>query len=141
MLLLWILILVSCTVIEICTVALVSIWFAAAAGVALIALALGAGTAVQVAVFIVSSAVLMVICKKIWDTKLKDNKIPTNLDRYIGKEFTVCETIDALAGKGAVSISGQIWTARNINEKEIVEAGSTVTLVKIEGSLAYIQNK
>lgn len=138
---LWVVILVACIIIEVLTVALVSIWFAVAAGLALCALALGAGTTVQVIIFIIASAIGMILFKKIWKSKLKDKKIPTNFDRYIGNEFTVVETIDTLAGKGAVSISGQIWTAKNVNEKEIIEKGSIVTLVIIEGSLAYVQSK
>lgn len=141
MAILWILILVSCVVVEICTVALVSIWFSAAAGLALIALKLGAGTAVQVIVFIIGSAVGMCIFKSIWKTKLKDRKIPTNFDRYIGKEFAVVETVDAHTGKGAISINGQIWTAKSIDENEKIEKGSMATLEKIEGSLAYISIK
>lgn len=141
MAILWILILVSCVVVEICTVALVSIWFSAAAGLALIALKLGAGAAVQVVIFIIGSVVGMFIFKNIWKTKLKDRKIPTNFDRYIGQEFAVVETVDAYTGKGAIAINGQIWTAKSIDETEKIEKGSMATLKKIEGSLAYISIK
>lgn len=37
---------------------------------------------------------------------------PTNADMLIGQECLVTEDIDNLAGRGAVSVGGKVWTAR-----------------------------
>ena len=55
-----------------------------------------------------------------------------NADRIIGQKAMVTEPIDNVAGTGAVSIGGTVWTARSDSAKPIA-AGSVVltTLLSI----------
>ena len=57
----WLIAVIVFLVLEAATVALVSIWFAGGALLAMIAAALGAGTAVQLVVFFVSSCALLAL--------------------------------------------------------------------------------
>lgn len=50
----------------------------------------------------------------------------------IGKECRVTETINNIAGTGAVYVDGKTWTARSGND-EIIEAGELVSPIRIEG--------
>ena len=59
-------------------------------------------------------------------------KVATNADRIIGQKAMVTEPIDNVAGTGAVSIGGTVWTARSDSAKPIA-AGSVVRILRIEG--------
>ncbi len=134
----WLGALVLFSVGEAITVGLTSIWFAVGALGALMAALLGGGLWLQVAVFLVLSALSLALVRPLARRFLQPHYAPTNADRVIGQSALVCEDIDDLAGKGQVSIAGQVWTARSVDGTSI-PAGTEVVVQSIQGVKVLVQ--
>lgn len=132
LILMWAATLVILLIIEGATAQLVTIWFAAGALAALIAAALNAPLWLQITLFVVVSAVTLIatrpLVKRITNRKAEN----LNADRIIGRQAIVTERIDNLEGTGSVKVDGLVWTARS-EDDDVLEQGSKVTIVKIEG--------
>ena len=121
----WVALLAAFIIIEASTAQLLTIWFAVGSLAALISTFITDNIIVQVIVFVVVSAIALVITKT--------TKQPTNADMYIGKEAVVTEDINNLEAKGLVKVGGSIWTARTEVDNYTIPAGSHVIVIKIEG--------
>lgn len=128
----WIIAMVVFLVIEAVTVGIVSVWFAIGALFAMVTAMLGANLWVQIAVFLVVSAVTLYFTRPLVKKYVNNRVEPTNADMLIGKECRVVETIDNLTGTGAVYVDGKTWTARTVDE-EIISEGQLVKAERIEG--------
>ena len=128
----WIIAMVVFLVIEAVTVGIVSIWFAIGALFAMVTAMLDANLWVQIAVFIVASAVTLYFTRPLVKKYVNNKVEPTNADILIGKECRVVETIDNISGTGAVYVDGKTWTARCVDE-EIIPEGQLVKAERIEG--------
>jgi membrane protein implicated in regulation of membrane protease activity len=128
----WILLAVILAILEAETQGLVSLWFGIGAVVAFFSALLGAPPLVQVFVFVVVSALLLISLRRFAKDCLKVKPIKTNADRLVGERGTVLETIDAIKGSGQVKIEGKIWTAISLDKTTIME-GETVEVVQISG--------
>ena len=128
----WIIAMVVFLVIEAVTVGIVSVWFAVGALFAMVTAMLGANLWVQIAVFLVVSAVTLYFTRPLVKKYVNNKVEPTNADMLIGKECRVVETIDNLTGTGAVYVDGKTWTARTVDE-EIIPEGQLVKAERIEG--------
>ena len=118
---------------EALTVTLTSIWFAVGALAAMAVALFGGALWVQILVFAVVSLICVLALRPLAKTRLGGaKKVATNADRIIGQKAMVTEPIDNVAGTGAVSIGGTVWTARSDSAKPIA-AGSVVltTLLSI----------
>lgn len=134
----WLTLLGVFIVVEAATVALVCIWFIAGTAVALILALCGLPLWSQIAAFVVVSAVLLVCLRPFLKKYINAKKTDTNVDALIGKKALVTEPIDNLHGKGAISVSGNLWTARSANEAPI-EKDTVVIIRKIEGVKAFVE--
>ena len=112
----WIGLIVIFLIVEGLTAGLVTIWFAVGALVWFFA--------VSIAAF----AVTRPLVKKYINSRTQ----PTNADMLIGQECLVTEDIDNLAGRGAVSVGGKVWTARAQTDAPI-PAGTAAIVLRIEG--------
>ena len=133
----WIIALVAFLVIEALTVGIVSIWFAVGAFFAMVSAMLKAPIWLQIAVFIVVSAVTLYFTRPIMKKYVNSKVEPTNADMIIGKECRVVEAIDNIAGTGAVYVDGKTWTARSVDEEPIAE-GELVKAERIEGVKLFV---
>ena len=134
----WLIAVIVFLVLEAATVALVSIWFAGGALLAMIAAALGAGTAVQLVVFFVSSCALLALMWPLARKKMSGRHVRTNADRLIGREVLVTEQIENLKETGEIKVNGVLWTAK-CTTGERVEAGGHVTIERVEGAKLYVR--
>ena len=136
----WLIALVIFALAEAATVSLVSIWFAAGALAALVVSLFTDNLFVQCAVFLAVSALCMALVRPLAQKRFSPlpHQRTTNLDRLIGTEAVVTETIDNLAATGQVKASGQIWTARTETD-EPVPVGTVVTVLRIEGVKMIVQ--
>ena len=134
----WLVLMIGLLILEAIVPGLISIWFALGALVSLIAALLHAPVWLQFAIFGVSSAAFLAVSKPLIKKYVNSRVQPTNADMIIGKECFVTEEIDNISGKGAVSIGGNIWTARSTDDKIIIPAGSKVTVIRIEGVKAIV---
>lgn len=137
--LLWIILLIGFVVIELATVGLVSIWFGAGALVALIVAALGGGILFQILAFIFVSFGLLLATRS-WAKGFLNNKTQkTNVDSLVGKTVRVTQRVNNLDQTGAAVLSGQEWTARADDDKEIFEQGELARVVRISGVKLIIE--
>ena len=128
----WLFLAIVFGVLEAATVQLVSVWFAGGAVLALIAQMLGASMAVQSAVFIIASAVLLVLTRPIVKRLTKNKKVPTNADGVIGKTAVVTKKTDEMGLFGEAKVDGSIWTISSADGTPL-EENEKVTVEKIEG--------
>ena len=119
-------------VVEALTAGLVSIWFVAGAAAALIGALLGAGTGVQVALFLAVSAAALAATRPLVRRFTKDGTVATNADRALGETAKVTEAIDNAASTGAVYVDGKTWTARSADDT-VIPAGSRVKIENMQG--------
>lgn len=132
MLIFWVAMLVILIVVEAVTAQMVTIWFAAGAAAAIVAEFLGAQIWLQWVVFVIVSAVALVITRPLV-RKLTQTKVqPTNADRCIGQTAIVVEDINNIEGKGQVNVNGVVWTARS-SDGSIFKKDERVTVEKIDG--------
>lgn len=128
----WLFIVVVMAIIEIITLGLTTIWFAAGALVAFIASMLGANLVIQIVLFVVVSVVLMAVTRPLAVRFLNKDRERTNAESLIGKQAVVKQEIDNLNARGMVSVNGQEWTAR-ASEDKIIPQGATVEIMEISG--------
>ncbi len=128
----WIVAIVVFAVVEASTAVLVSIWFAGGALAALVASLFGATVSVQVLVFLTVSAVCLLALRKIAVRNMKLGNGRTNLDRIIGQEVIITETVDNINRQGAANINDVEWKVRS-ETGELISAGERATVTDIEG--------
>lgn len=129
---LWLIVMVLFLAVEAVTVGLVCIWFAAGSLAALLAAMCGAPVWLQIVVFLVVSAAALYFTRPLVKRYVNSRVEPTNADMVIGKECKVTETVDNIAGTGAVYVDGKTWTARSAND-EVIPEGTLVTAKSIDG--------
>ncbi len=134
----WAALLVLFTAGEAVTVGLTSIWFSAGSLAALICALLGGPLWLQIALFIVVSALCLLAIRPLAHKYLNTRVQPTNADRVIGAQATVTQDIDNLQGTGAVNIAGMTWSARSEHDAPI-PAGTLVRVLRIEGVKVYVE--
>ena len=128
----WLIVMVLFLVVEAVTVGLVCIWFAAGALLALLAAMCGAPLWLQIVLFLVASAATLYFTRPLVKRYVNSKVEPTNADMVIGKECRVTETVDNIAGTGAVYVDGKTWTARSADD-EVIPEGTLVTAKSIDG--------
>lgn len=138
--LLWLIAAIILFIVEAIVPGLVCIWFALGAVAAMIASFFVANTAVQTIVFIFVSAVLLLSTRSLVRKFLSGKTERTNVDRIIGQDAIVTETIDNLKNTGRVSICGLEWKAASVDKTKI-EKGSVVTIRDIRGVTARVIKK
>lgn len=109
----WLAVVAVSLIVEFLSFDLTSIWFAVAGMVSLILSAIeGVSWEVQLVVFIVLSAVLLIFIRKICrKTLLKNTNTKTNVDAYAGKRTKLLKEIGTDENFGEVKFNGVIWQA------------------------------
>ena len=136
----WLIVLVVMTVIEIITLGLTTVWFAGGALAAFIASLLGANIVVQVILFVVVSVLLLALTRPLAVEYLNKDRIRTNAESLIGKTAVVKQEIDNLNAQGQVSVDGQEWTARSV-EEQVIPKNMQVEIVEINGVKLMVRQK
>ena len=108
----------------------------AAVGAAIVALA-GGSLALQVAVFVAlalaSLAVLRPIARRYLRTPAS---LRTGTAALVGARAVVLERVDGDGGQ--VKIAGEVWSARAYDDDEVIEPGTRVDVLKIDGATALV---
>ena len=130
---LWLVIMIIFIVFEFATMGLTTIWFAFGALIALIAASLGAQSWLQIVVFLVASLVALFGLRDVAMRYFNKNREQTNALGLIGQKGIVIERISNIQATGRISVSGQEWSARTVDEKQICEEGSLVIIREIRG--------
>ena len=111
---------------------LISIWFAGGALITLVVSFFSVPFWIQLLVFVVSSALLLISTRPLVKRKLMSKTIKTNSDSLIGQIGIVTSPINNKEGVGLVKIAGQIWSARSLDGSDISE-GENVLVERIDG--------
>ncbi len=133
MIIFWLILLIVAIAIEALTLGLTSIWFAGGALVAILAALLNLPVIVQVALFVIVSVLLLIFTRPVAVKYFNKNRIRTNVESMVGKQAIVISEIDNLQGIGQVTVSGQEWSARSVNDKLGFQVGEVVRVVAVNG--------
>ena len=129
----WLAVMIVLLVIEGVVPGLVSVWFAVGALAAMLSALFEAPFWLQTVWFLIVSIASLCLTRPLVKKYVNSKVQPTNADALIGKECIVTESIDNIAGEGAVKISGQVWTARSTNDSVKIAQGKIVTVKEIRG--------
>ena len=122
---------------EAATVNMVSAWFALGSLGALITALLGGKIWLQVAVFLVISAVALALLRPIARKYFTPRITRTNVDALAGKTCLCVNAIDNLTGSGQVKVGDVEWSARSTTG-EAIPAGTEVRIDRVEGVKVYV---
>ena len=134
----WVIVIVLALVIESISLNLNAVWFAMGGVGSLIAVALGAPVPVQWLVFIVVSAIFLILVRPFARRVLKPKGAATNADRILGEQAVVTQKIDNTLAQGEIKIMGQYWSARSADGAPIAQ-GSVVRVREIVGVKAIVE--
>ena len=109
---------------------------ALAAGAAAIAAALG-GTVAALIVFLVCSVLSLAFLRPIARAHLRVPTLArTGTAALVGRKAVVLRRVDAAGGR--VRIGGEEWSARSYLDGSVIEPGTPVEVVEIEGATALV---
>lgn len=134
----WLALAICFAIAEAATLGLVSIWFAAGSLVAMIASMLHAPLALQIALFLITAAVTLVLTRKFAKQQFNRGRERTNADRVVGMVGIVTETVDNDVPSGQIRAGGQIWTARSL-QGTVIPVGTKVAVRTIRGVKAMVE--
>ena len=137
----WLVILVVCLAIEIFTLGLTTIWFAIGALAATIGALCGLSLWVQNTMFVVVSLVFLFFTRPIAVKFFNKDRVRTNAEGLIGKMGIVISEIDNLQGVGQITIGGQEWSARSLDDAVRFPIGAVVEITAIQGVKLIVKER
>lgn len=135
----WFIVAAVLMVIEIATLGLTTIWFAAGALVAGFLHMAGMGIWVQITAFVLVAMALLFMTRPLASKYLNSQTKRTNVDSLIGEICLTTAAIDNLKGAGQVVVRGQEWTARSV-DGSVIEEGSKVRIAAISGVKLMVES-
>lgn len=112
---------------------LISIWFGVGALAAFFTALFGGGLTAQLIVFILVSAVLLVLTRPFLKKLMIGKTEATNADLDIGESATIIEEVNASCGTGRARRNSIDWTAVS-EDGTVIPVGTTVIIKRIEGA-------
>lgn len=129
----WLLLFIALIVIEIITLGLTTIWFAAGSLVAFLLSLFHVPLPIQIIVFLVVSVILFVLTRPIAMKYFNKDREKTNINSVIGKCALVIEKIDNLHATGKVELDGMEWSAKATKDTDIYQNGDVVQIIDVKG--------
>ena len=132
----WLAVGVVFLIVELLTTALVSIWFVPSAIITCLLSFVVDNLLIQIAIFIVLSAVFMVVCRKIYNKHIKKpvDDVDQN-EKLIGKTAKVAEDTNGISGR--ILVGDVYWKAVSENG-DIIPKGETVKIKSVNGTSLVI---
>lgn len=94
---------------------------------------------IQMAVFVVSSIVLIFLTKPFVKKFIeKNDNLATNAYSIIGKKGRVTEEINSETGSGQIKVGAETWSAKPLEDNTIIPKDSNVIIEKIDGVKAVV---
>lgn len=135
----WALVFVIALILELTTTQLVSIWFCGSSLIALCMAFFNIEWWIQIIIFVVSSAILLVLSQYLLRGKLKGKTFKTNYDTIIGEEIVVLKDV-SLLNKGEAKVRDVIWTIAVENNISIKQ-GEIALVKEIKGNKLIVTRK
>lgn len=138
MFMIWIIVGIGAIALELLTPsALISIWFACGAAIALVLECMQVDMGIQIVAFFLVSFITMFIVRPIATRYLRGNIVPTNADRLIGEIAVVSKRIEEDTW-GEVYVKSTYWHAVEVNGKSVVEK-TKVKILAIDGAKLIVK--
>jgi membrane protein implicated in regulation of membrane protease activity len=133
----WLIAAATLAVAEYFTLTLAFGLLAAAALVAAVVAGLGGPLLAQVLAFAITAAVGLLIVRPI--AKRQMTRTPLVREgsyALIGRKAVVIEEVTGT--QGLIKLSGEVWSARALDENQVIPAGTLVDVMEIEGATAIV---
>jgi len=126
-------------IIEMATVGFLVFWFGIGALIAMVVSLFTSNLAIQTAVFVFSSTILLFFTRPFVNKfSKKENQIQTNAYSIIGKKGIVIKEIDNISGQGQIKVGTEVWSAKSLENKKI-EKDSEIEVTEIDGVKAVVK--
>ena len=110
---------------------------AVAALVAAVVAGLGGALLLQVLAFAITAAVGLLIVRPIARRQMTHPPLVREGSyALVGKKAVVIEEVTGT--QGLIKISGEVWSARALDEDQVIPVGASVDVVEIEGATAIV---
>lgn len=136
---LWFVLGVALSIMEIFTAGFFIIWFGIAAFITAVVAYFFHNVVLELAMFTFSSMVLLVLTKPFYAKINNGPKVASNVDALKGKTGLVVADINNTEGQGLVKVNGETWSARAIDGEKIA-ANSKVRIEQVEGAKLMVRN-
>jgi membrane protein implicated in regulation of membrane protease activity len=93
-------------------------------------------TLLSLGVFALSSIGLVTFARPWLKSRFHGAIVPDNVQALIGGKATVVSTVDDQGGQ--VKLNGEVWSARAFDDKQVIEPGTSVTVMEIAGATAIV---
>lgn len=137
----WLVLAIVMAVIELATMGLVTIWFTIGAVFALLLSLFGTPLWAQILVFVVVSALVLVLVRPIAAKYVNNRTVKTNIDALIGRKLVAKEDIDNLKGTGKVDMDGTTWRAVSTMDNIVIRKDELVRIVKVSGAKVIVERE
>ena len=131
----WLVVMILFLILEMITISLVSIWFVGGSLAAFLVSFAVSNIWIEAGVFLGVSLVLLLLIRPMarkLGVKQKD-QIRSGAQALVGKRALVTETIDNLHATGAVQVNGQFWSAKAVDDDEIIRKDTVVMISEVDG--------
>ena len=133
----WVIAAVGLAVGEMVTVSFFLGPVALAALVAAIVALVGGGLSLQLLAFVVAALASLGLIRPIAKRHLHTPaRIRTGTAALVGTKAVALERVDA--DSGSVKIAGEVWTARPYDDDDVIEPGTRVEVMSIDGATARV---
>lgn len=133
----WMVVAVALAVGEILTVGFFLGPVAIAACTAGVVALAGAGATIQLLAFVVASVASLGVLRPIARRHIRTPpRIRTGTAALVGAKAVALERVDVHGG--SVKIGGEIWSARTYDDDDVIEPGTRVDVMKIQGATALV---
>lgn len=133
----WLALMVLFILLEAGTVSMVSIWFAVGALAAMVASLLSAPPWLQITLFLVLSAALLLALRPVTRKYFTPRLAKTNVDAVVGEEGLVTVAIDNTNAVGQVKLGHMEWSARSTTGATL-EKGTRIQVDRVEGVKVFV---
>jgi len=134
----WLIAAVVALILELMSGTMFLIWVSGGCFLAGVAALVFAAPWVPWATFVVSSSILLYFGLPLARRLREQGGQASNVDRMIGLQAVVLETIDPMENTGRVRFESDEWRARSDHR---VQAGATVTIVSVEGTTLMVTDE
>lgn len=135
----WLIIAAFCFIAEIATVGFLVFWLGVGAILSMLVSFVTDRIFIQVAVWVISSTILILFTRPLVNKYLKVKDTPTNVYTILGKKALVTEEINNALSKGQIKVDSDIWSAKSETDTVIPE-GTIVEISKIDGVKVIVKD-
>ena len=133
----WLITAVALGVAEYLTLTLAFGLLAAAALVAAVVAGIGGPLLAQVLAFTITAGVGLLIVRPIARRQMTNTPLVREGSyALVGKKAVVVEEVTGT--QGLIKLSGEVWSARALDEDQVIPAGTLVDVMEIEGATAIV---